>query len=77
MAFSPFAFVFCVTGFELQYEKPMNLENSKLESSPEEEVADSSEAGYVVLPISKTPSYGRMGLENPNNMCYMNSAIQV
>lgn len=55
----------------------MNLENSKLESSPEEEVADSSEAGYVVLPISKTPSYGRMGLENPNNMCYMNSAIQV
>ena len=66
-----------MTGFELQYEKPMNLENSKQESSPEEEVADSSEAGYVVLPISKTQSYGRMGLENPNNMCYMNSAIQV
>ena len=55
----------------------MDLKSCEKESDSEEEVAYSSTSGYAVQPIAEIPSYGRMGLRNTNNMCYMNSAIQV
>lgn len=55
----------------------MDLEKSEKESSPQAEVANSPAYDYSVQTIADIPSYGRMGLENSNNMCYMNSAIQV